>query len=164
MKLKKLAVLAIAGVMCVAGYALYPYVLQALFHVSGTVTVSERLAKRAAKPNTVCFVIVKNMGDVPVAIKRVVNPTFPLNFSVKHKDLILSDSWNQQLKVEVQINDHGKVGVLSAGDMFGSADDTIKLFAKDVVVNVDKMMGVPSLIASNTEPDKSAYIFRSAAR
>ena len=61
------------------------------FNVTGTVTVPERLAKVAEADNNSCAIIVKNAADVPVAIKRVVNPKFPLEFKLGEDDLLASD-------------------------------------------------------------------------
>lgn len=128
------------------------------FNVTGTVTVPERLAKVAEADNNSCAIIVKNAADVPVAIKRVVNPKFPLSFTLGEEDLLAADV-DGDLKLEVQINNHGKLGVIKEGDIFGAADDMIKPNAKDVLVQADKMTGMPKL-ARNVRGN----FFRTAAR
>lgn len=133
-------------------------VREARFSVTGTVTVPERLAKVAETDNNSCAIIVKNAADVPVAIKRVVNPKFPLSFALGEDDLLAADV-EGDLKLEVQINSHGKLGVIKEGDIFGSADKMIKPNAKDVLVQADKMTGMPKL-ARNVRGN----FFRTAAR
>lgn len=128
------------------------------FNVTGTVTVPERLAKVAEADNNSCAIIVKNAADVPVAIKRVVNPKFPLEFKLGEDDLLASDVAGE-LKLEVQINNHGKLGVIKEGDIFGAAEGSIKPNAQNVLVQADKMTGMPKL-ARNVRGN----FFRTAAR
>ena len=128
------------------------------FNVTGTITVPDRVSKVAEADNDSCAIIVKNAADVPVAIKRVVNPKFPLEFNLGEEDLLAADV-DGDLKLEVQINNHGKLGVIEEGDIFGSASDTIKPNAKNVLVQADKMTGMPKL-ARNARGN----FFRTAAR
>lgn len=133
-------------------------VREARFNVTGTVTVPERLSKMAEADNNSCAIIVKNAADVPVAIKRVVNPKFPLEFSLGEDDL-LATTVEGDLKLEVQINSHGKLGVIKEGDIFGAAEKNIKPNTKDVLVQADKMTGMPRF-ARNARGN----FFKTAAR
>ena len=150
-----------------AGVMLYkaasPSIQRVAFGISGEIGVSRRLLRNTKAPNTMCYLIVKNQGDVPVAIKRYVNPVFPLRYTITSKDLMLADAWKEPLKVEVQINSHGKVGELQAGDMFSNETRTVQVHATGVNMTVDKMLGVPTLMAGAT-PDKGNFIFTSSAR
>ena len=125
------------------------------FNVTGTVTVPARLSKVAEADNNSCAIIVKNAADVPVAIKRVVNPKFALG-----EEDLLAATVDGDLKLEVQINNHGKLGVIKEGDIFGSAAKAIKPNAKNVVVQADKMTGMPRLAKGSTRGN----FFRTAAR
>ena len=154
---KILTVAAVASVIaCV--FCAARKVNEGRFNVTGTVTVPERLTKVAEADNNSCAIIVKNAADVPVAIKRVVNPKFPLQFQLGEDDLLATDV-EGDLKLEVQINNHGKLGVIKEGDIFGAASDTIKPNAKDVLVQADKMTGMPKLARSTR-----GNFFRTAAR
>ena len=128
------------------------------FHITGTIEVPQRLAKVAQADNNSCAIIVKNAADVPVAIKRVVNPKFPLQFQLGEDDL-LAATLEGDLKLEVQINNHGKLGVIKEGDIFGVAAQSIKPNAKNVLVQADKMTGVPRLARHSR-----GNFFRTAAR
>lgn len=154
---KLLFLVALASVAVWAVCASRP-VRPARFNVTGTVTVPQRLAQVAEADNNSCAIIVKNAADVPVAIKRVVNPKFPLSFELGEEDL-LATSLDGELKLEVQINNHGRLGVIEEGDIFGSAGKNIKPNSQDVLVQADKMTGMPKL-ARNTRGN----FFRSAAR
>lgn len=128
------------------------------FSLSGTVTVPERLAQMAQADNNSCAIIVKNEADVPVAIKRVVNPKFPLAFSMGEEDL-LAQQVEGNLKLEVQINNHGKLGVIKQGDIFGAAQGPVHATDKNVLVEADKTLG-PVQLARNVKGN----FFRTAAR
>lgn len=131
---------------------------EARFSITGTVEVPQRLTQVAEADNNSCAIIVKNAADVPVAIKRVVNPKFPLAFELGEDDLLAS-SVDGELKLEVQINSHGKLGVIKEGDIFGTLESPIQPNSKDLVVQADKMTGMPKLARTSR-----GNFFRTAAR
>lgn len=129
------------------------------FNLAGKVEVAPRLLKSAQANNVSCSIIVKNEADVPVAIKRIINPTFPLDFSMDKSDLLI-EGYQGNLKVEVQINSHGKLGVLQSGDIFSEESKTYVSGQKDIVLVADKMMGKPTLVGNRNRGN----FFRTAAR
>ncbi len=157
--MKKILVAAAAASVVACVFCLARTVQEGRFNISGTVNVPERLVKVAQANNNSCSIIVKNEADVPVAIKRVVNPKFPLNFQMGEEDL-LAPELEGNLKLEVQINSHGQLGVLKEGDIFGSSQDMIKPNAKNIIVQADKMTGMPRLAKGSTRGN----FFRTAAR
>ena len=126
--------------------------------MAGTVNVPDRLLQLAQADNNSCAIIVKNEADVPVAIKRVVNPKFPLDFTLGEEDL-LAESVEGDLKLEVQINSHGQLGIIKEGDVFGAVDGFVTAHAKNIVVDADKTLGKVQL-ARNAKGN----FFRTAAR
>ena len=128
------------------------------FEITGTVTVPERLLDLAQADNNACAIIVKNEADVPVAIKRVVNPKFPLEFTLGEGDL-LTEHIEGDLKLEVQINNHGRLGFIKQGDIFGASEEFIQPTSKNVVVQADKTLGRVQM-ARNAKGN----FFRTAAR
>lgn len=133
-------------------------VREARFYITGTVQVPQRLEEVAQADNNSCAIIVKNAADVPVAIKRVVNPKFPLDFELTEDDLLVS-AVEGELKLEVQINQHGKLGLIKEGDIFGAAPSSIKPNSKNLLVQADKMTGMPKLARN-----QRGNFFRTAAR
>ena len=85
--MKKIFITAAAASLVACAFCLARTVSEGRFNISGTVTVPERLASMAQADNNSCAIIVKNEADVPVAIKRVVNPKFPLAFTMGEEDL-----------------------------------------------------------------------------
>lgn len=143
-----------------AGYMVYNQATEERFALTGTVEVPEKLKKSAQAQNTTCSIIVKNEGDVPIAIKRVINPTFPLSFRIDKEDLLISE-WEGLVKVEVEINSHGNLGVLKSGDIFGAADGAFEPNTKDIMIMADKRTGTPQALASGRA---RGSFFRTAAR
>ena len=159
MSMKKVFALFVMAVSIgVCYYCKHQTVKEGRFNMAGTVQVPERLLSLAQADNNSCAIIVKNEADVPVAIKRVVNPRFPLSFTLGEEDL-LTESVGNDLKLEVQINSHGQLGVIKEGDVFGNVEGFVTAHAKDVVVQADKTMGKVQL-AKNVRGN----FFRTAAR
>ena len=156
--MKKILIAAAAASIIACVFCLARTVSEGRFNISGTVTVPERLARMAEADNNSCAIIEKNEADVPVAIKRVVNPKFPLEFSMGEDDL-LTASVDGALKLEVQINNHGQLGVVKKGDIFGSAEGMIKPNDKNITVSADKTLGRVQLARS-----VKGNFFRTAAR
>ena len=156
--MKKILLIAMVLSMVVCGYYWSRSVKEGRFNISGTVTVPERLAALAQADNNACAIIVKNAADVPVAIKRVVDPRFPLEFSLGEEDL-LTEHIDGDLKLEVQINNHGRLGFIKQGDIFGASAEIIKPNSKNIVVEADKTLGRVQLARS-----AKGNFFRTAAR
>lgn len=156
--MKKILTISAVASLLICAFCAARTVNEGRFNISGTVTVPERLARQAESAKNSCAIIVKNEADVPVAIKRVVNPKFPLEFTMGENDL-LAESLDGSLKLEVQINNHGQLGLIKQGDIFGSADTMIKPTSKDILVQADKTMG-PVRLARNVKGN----FFRTAAR
>jgi len=130
------------------------------FRLAGRVEVPERLLKSATQSNVSCAVVAKNEADVPIAIKRILNPAFPLEFNIDKNDLLI-DSFEGRIKLEVQINSHGNLGVLKAGDIFSEDETFYAPGQKDIILVADKMMGKPTLSAKGSS---RGNFFRTAAR
>ncbi len=156
--MKKLLIAAAVASLIICAFCMARTVSEGRFNISGTVTVPERLVQMAQSDNNSCAIIVKNEADVPVAIKRVVNPKFPLEFTMGEEDL-LTDTVDGSLKLEVQINNHGQLGLVKKGDIFGTYEARIKPIDKDIVVSADKTLGRVQL-ARNVKGN----FFRTAAR
>ena len=156
--MKKILILAVLVSVAACIFCATRRVHEPRFYITGTVQVPQRLTEFAQADNNSCAIIVKNAADVPVAIKRVVNPKFPLAFELTEDDL-LATAVEGDLKLEVQINHHGKLGVIKEGDIFGTAASSVKPNSKDVTVQADKMTGMPKL-ARNMRGN----FFRTAAR
>ncbi|MCX5783328.1 MAG: hypothetical protein NTW04_02645 [Elusimicrobia bacterium] len=157
--MKKILALALLCAVALAVYFFHPQILRIFFNISGAVEISPNLKADAVRPNTVCFVVVKNSTNIPVAAKTFVNPVFPLKFSITSGDLLISDPGNDSFRVEAVISESGKIGALSDGDMLGSMGRPVGFFATDVRVIIDKKIGsAPTYIHKSTETN-TAHLF-----
>jgi hypothetical protein len=71
--------------------------------ITGVVNVSPDLLGKAQSPNAVLFVVARNLGGVPVAVREIVNPAFPYKFSIGPEDLILPGAWTSGLTVTARL-------------------------------------------------------------
>lgn len=108
------------------------------FRVTGTITLSAALQSKAPKDNAVLFVIAKNKGGVPLAVRRIVNPHFPVSFELDGRDLLVPRIKGDQLILEVQMNTHGNLGIPRPGDLFGVHPDIVSPTERHVHVEIDR--------------------------
>ncbi|MDR0953742.1 MAG: hypothetical protein LBM71_06200 [Elusimicrobiota bacterium] len=145
--------------LSIGGYVISTNKAQEGFSLAGKVEVAGRLLKPAQSNNMSCAIIAKNEADVPIAIKRIVNPKFPLDFNMDRGDLLI-DSYEGNIKLEVQISSHGSLGVLKSGDIFGGANNMYASGQKNILLVADKTMGKPTLVGGKNRRN----FFRTAAR
>jgi len=155
--MKNFFALLILGALVFCAYTYYNKTVEDKFLLTGTVTVPQRLLANAQAQNNTCSIIVKNEADVPIAIKRIINPVFPLRFQIDSKDLLVGEV-DGSVKLEVEINNHGSLGVIKTGDIFGSAGGQYALNSKGIFLTADKMTGKPQMIPAR------GNFFRTAAR
>ena len=132
-----LFLLFLTGFILVSAYILYPFILKSVFSVSGTADITPELADRARKPNTMLFLVAKNEGGVPVAVKKIINPVFPQNFQMSPGDLILPDVLTKNLYLEAFLNNHGELGIFRNGDLKGSVREPFLIFSKKKHIRID---------------------------
>lgn len=127
----------ILGLLLLSAYYVYPSALRAVFLVRGKAEITSELSERAAKPNTMLFLIASNEGGVPVAVKKVINPVFPLDFQITPSDLIMPDILTKKVYLEAFLNSHGKLGVFKSGDCSGSMKSPVFVFSKKNRILID---------------------------
>ena len=109
--------------------------------VSGEITVAAPLVSRLPHDNSTLFIVVKNLGGVPVAVKRIVNPQFPAAFQLTTQDLLVPGSNPEDpLTIEVEMNSHGNVGAPARGDLSGVYPDEIALRQSRVHLVLDRIV------------------------
>lgn len=142
--MKRALALLVLGSLAWAGWFGWNWVAGG-FRLSGTVLVSHRYQKRLETPNMVMFVTAANMGGVPVAVKKFVNPTLPLAWKMSPEDMILPGrDWDGTLSVRVTVNQHGKVGEVRAGDLVGEHRHPVYSGDRSVDIVIDSEAAVPA--------------------
>lgn len=135
--MKRVLTLSLLAALAAGGWLAYNWVAGG-FRLSGTVLVSHRFQKRLETPNMVMFVTAANIGGVPVAVKKFVNPTFPLDWKMSPEDMILPGrDWDGTLSVRVTVNPHGKVGEVRPGDLLGEHRHPVHSGDRSVDVVID---------------------------
>lgn len=109
----------------------YQASLRYFFKISGTVA----LRPGAVPPlpaNTMLFVVAKNESGVPVAVKKVINPVFPMTFEITPSNLIMPDILTRRVTLEAFLNTHGRLGVFERGDLKGEGGAPVAVHAKKI--------------------------------
>lgn len=114
----------------------YPAYLRYFFKLGGTITMSAA-TEPALPANSMLFVIAKNESRVPVAVKKIINPVFPLNFEITSASLIMPDLLTRRVYLEAYVNTHGLLGVLRKGDLKGECKDPVTVFRKDITIQLE---------------------------
>ena len=114
---------------------------QARFSLSGSITAPPHIQKKAELPNTVLFIVATNAAGVPVAVKRIINPTFPLRYQFHADDLVLPGKvWQGPLTVKVFVNSHGRLGEVQKGDLTGAYHGSAYAGDRDVDIVIDRQV------------------------
>ena len=115
----------------------YLYFLRLAFNISGRVGITECLAETAARPNAMLFVTARNKAGVPVAVKKIINPVFPLNFRITSENLIMPGLLTKSLFLEAFLNNHGELGVFRQGDIKGEIKRPVLFREKEIGLILD---------------------------
>ncbi|HBA61728.1 MAG TPA: hypothetical protein DCZ92_13135 [Elusimicrobia bacterium] len=125
---------------CACGLALwrfgYPATLRYFFKVGGTITMGPELNASYLPANSMLLIVAKNDGGVPVAVKKIINPVFPLKFEITSANLIMPDLLTRKVLLEAFLNGHGRVGVFKKGDLKGECEGPVEVFRKDLAINL----------------------------
>ncbi len=112
---------------------------QNAFTLRGSITAPPRLQKRAEKPNSVLMIVATNSAGVPVAVKRIINPRFPLHYTMNENDLLLPGPiWQGPLTVTVHVNKHGRLGIQRKRDLRGYHRGTARSGDRSVDIVIDQ--------------------------
>ncbi|MDA8130060.1 MAG: hypothetical protein M0011_01005 [Elusimicrobia bacterium] len=115
----------------------YQSALKYFFRVSGTVTVSEGLLPGLPGANSMLFIVARNEGGVPVAVRKVINPVFPYEFELTSSSLIMPDLLTRRLYLEAALNTHGRLEDPKKGDLKGARSENSYFISKgqDIVLD-----------------------------
>lgn len=115
----------------------YLYFLRLAFNLRGQVEITEHLVEAAARPNVMLFMVARNKAGVPVAVKKIINPVFPLNFRITSANLIMPELLTRYLFLEAFLNNHGELGVFRPGDIKGEIRHPVLFREKEIELILD---------------------------
>lgn len=133
--MRRALTLALAGAALLAGCA------KREFRLCGSITIASVLQHKAPQGNAVMFIIAKNRGGVPMAVQRIVNPQFPVTFTITPADLIVPElPADTPLRIEVEMNSHGAVGKPLRGDLEGAHPNLVYPGDRRIHVVIDRQV------------------------
>jgi hypothetical protein len=82
----------------------------------GDVKLSGTVKGEGTLPNGTLFIIARRSptGGMPAAVKKIDNPTFPLDFELGPSDMMMGGEWPEQVWLEVRLDEDGNA--MSKGD------------------------------------------------
>lgn len=109
--------------------------------VSGTVEIAEELEERVPRGG-VLFVIARSEGGgPPLAVKRIVDPEFPLAFEIGPADRMIEQMpFAGPLRLSARLDADGNATTRSAGDLQGSLEAPVEPGAEGVRIRIDETL------------------------
>jgi cytochrome c-type biogenesis protein CcmH len=106
--------------------------------IAGTVTLAPAL--RAQVPQGGALFIIARRGEgPPIAVKRILNPSFPLTFSLGPEDQMLGGtSFEGEVTLLARLKRDGKVGPPAPGDLEGRIGAPVKVGQRGVEIVLDR--------------------------
>ncbi len=107
----------------------------------GEIQISEDLKSRIP-PHSVLFLVARlDEASPPLAVKRVPDPQFPLEFELGPADrMIESMPFVGPLKLSVRVDSDGNVSTREVGDLFGEAQGTYQPGDVGIVLRIDRTL------------------------
>jgi cytochrome c-type biogenesis protein CcmH len=109
--------------------------------VSGTVEIADELTERVPRGG-VLFVIARSEGGgPPLAVKRIVDPEFPLDFEIGPGDRMIEQMpFAGRLRLSARLDSDGNATTRSAGDLQGSLEAPVEPGAEGVRIRIDETL------------------------
>jgi len=118
----------------------YPAAIRYFFRASGTINVAPQLIESLPGPDSMLFVVARNESGITVAVKKIINPVFPADFSMNSANLIMPDLLTQKLYFEAHLNTHGQLGSPRKGDLQGTMSAAAGIVSKQLTITLDTKM------------------------
>ena len=102
--------------------------------IRGVVRVAPNLEEKA-KDKAAIFIIARGkQPGPPLAVMRILNPTFPLEFTMSEQNVMLQGvAFEGEVRLVAKLDGDGKVGT-QVGDIFGGARGPVQVGARDVEI------------------------------
>ena len=120
--------------------------------IRGVVRVAPTLEEKA-KGKAAIFIIARGkQPGPPLAVMRILNPRFPLEFSMSERNVMLQGvAFAGEVSLIAKLDGDGKVGT-EAGDIFGGARGPVQVGAHDVeIILSQEAKGAPERKPAQTQ-------------
>ncbi|GAB4029676.1 MAG: hypothetical protein Fur0012_04360 [Elusimicrobiota bacterium] len=101
------------------------------------INISQKIAGEYFSPNNMLFITVKNSKGVPVGLKKIIDPVYPVKTKITSKDIFFQDILTHRLEISAEMNSHGVVGERRKGDFFSSQNIKTFIFSPPKYIQLD---------------------------
>lgn len=106
--------------------------------ITGTVALAPSLPVETPAAGAL-FIIARKGSGPPLAVKRIPNPTFPVEFSVGPEDRMLADRpFEGQITLLARLKRDGSAGPPASGDLEGQAAGAVRVGQRGVRIVLDR--------------------------
>lgn len=105
--------------------------------ISGQILMEDGLSDKVIA-GSVLFIIARKEVGPPLAVKRVLQPQFPLTYSLSESDAMIPGTVFQgEMLVKARLDADGNAGPLASGDMTGETSRTVAVGTSGVDIMID---------------------------
>ncbi len=109
--------------------------------VRGTIEIADALAARAPRGGVLFLIARGAAGGPPLAVKRIVNPEFPLDFELGPEDRMIQQMpFAGPLQLSARIDADGNATTRSPGDLQGAGSEPAQPGASGVRIVIDQVL------------------------
>ncbi|MCY3825590.1 MAG: hypothetical protein OXG62_17165 [Nitrospinae bacterium] len=102
--------------------------------IRGVVRVAPALAEKAKRKAAIFIIARGKQPGPPLAVMRILNPSFPLEFTMSERNVMLQGvAFAGEVSLIAKLDGDGKVGT-QPGDIFGGARGPVQVGARDVEI------------------------------
>ena len=107
--------------------------------ISGVITIDDNLVSFKNK-KSVLYVIAKSKNRLaPVAVIRILSPSFPFNFELSERDVMIrSEKFDGKFRIIARLDSDGIAGPVTKGDLEGISQGEISVGSSNVRININK--------------------------
>jgi cytochrome c-type biogenesis protein CcmH len=109
--------------------------------VRGTVELDEALRGRAPRGGVLFVIARSGGGGPPLAVKRIADPEFPLDFEIGPADRMIEQMpFVGPLRLSARLDSDGNATTRGAGDLQGSAAGAVEPGAEGIRIRIDEAL------------------------
>jgi len=109
--------------------------------ISGTINVAANV-KAQVDPDAILYIIARQEGGPPLAVKRIMKPQFPVEYTLsQHDAMIPGTRFQGPMLVKARLDKDGNAGPVQAGDITGqNKTGAVLVGAGEVDVTLDTVV------------------------
>ncbi|MEW5950894.1 MAG: hypothetical protein GX447_09540 [Elusimicrobia bacterium] len=88
-------------------------------------------------PNNVLLIAVKNDKGVPIGLKRIINPVYPLETKISRQDIFMPGLVSSKLEIYAEMNKSGEIGSKEKGGFYSSKTFKTFIISSSIGINLD---------------------------